>query len=168
MALLGYGIWADHIRIVAADPRYGGRVHVLDPVPPAELLPWVASADVGAMVFPPATLNLRLSTPNKLFECLAAGTPAVVSDFPGMRGIVLGDPLAPLGAVCDPGDVVAVGRAIAAIVSLGDDDREAMRRRCATAASERWNWETEGEALLELYRRLAPATGDPASAGALA
>ena len=50
---------------------------------PTELLDWVAAADVVAMPIQPSTLNHRLTTPNKLFEALAAGVPVVASDLPG-------------------------------------------------------------------------------------
>ncbi|HLO35525.1 MAG TPA: glycosyltransferase, partial [Candidatus Deferrimicrobium sp.] len=79
LAVMGYGQLAGELAELAADPRYGGRLHLLEAVPPAELLPWVGSADVGSLAMPRASLNLFISTPNKLFECLAAGTPVVVS-----------------------------------------------------------------------------------------
>ena len=83
---------ADHERylLMAGDPRWQGRVHLLDPVPPADLLPWVSSADVGAMPNPGGTLNDKYSSPNKLFECLAAGIPVVASDVATIRRIVAG------------------------------------------------------------------------------
>ena len=157
LALLGYGQMRDLLVEQAADPRFGGRVHVLDAVAPEELLPWVASADVGAMVLPPATRNLVLATPNKLFECLAAGTPPVVSDLPLMRQIVMDDPLGPLGAVCDPEDTRSVAQALAGILDLDPGAREALRGRCLAAARERWNWETEVGRLTAAYGRLAGA-----------
>lgn len=155
LALLGYGQGHDVFRELASERRYGGRVHVLDAVPPDELLPWVASADVGAMAFPPLTLNLRLSTPNKLFECIAAGTPVVVSDFPLVREIVLGDPLGPLGGTCNPDDTHDLARALGAILHLPRDEQEELRRRCLAAAAVRWNWETEIGGVVAAYARLA-------------
>ena len=129
---------------MAEEPRFGGRLHVLAAVPPDELLPWVASADVDVLPIQPSTLNHRLSTPNKLFESLAAGVPVVVSDFAEMHRIVLDDPAGPLGAVCDPSDVDAVAAAIAVASSSGRRRRRSeLRARCLTAAHERWNWETE-------------------------
>lgn len=152
---LGYGSMRSWLDAQVAEPRYGGRLHVLDAVPPDELLPWVASADVGVMPIQASTLNHALSTPNKLFECLAAGVPVVASDFPEMRRIVLGDPDGPLGAVCDPASVADVARAIREIVELPADAMAELRRRCLKAAHERWNWETESARLVALYADLA-------------
>lgn len=156
---LGYGSIRDALEALVAEPRFHGRAHVLDAVPPSELLPWVASADVGVMAIQPSTLNHRLSTPNKLFESLAAGLPVVVSDFDEMRAIVLDDPAGPLGAVCDPNEPASIARAIRSILDLPPAEREALRRRCLTAAHQRWNWATEVSGLLALYGDLAAAAG---------
>src|SRR5690606_15281325 len=114
--------------------------HLLPPVPPDELLPWVASADVGVMVNQPRTLNERLSTPNKLYESLAAGLPVVSSDFPERRRIVSDDPDGPLGAVCDPTDPAAIARAIRSILELDPAARADLRARVLRAAHARYSW----------------------------
>ena len=129
---------------------------MLDPVPPSDLLRWVSSADVGVIPNPGLTLNDRLSSPNKLFECLAAGTPVVGSDFPTMRRIIVADPSASLGAVCDPASAGAIAEAIRSIVSLEPSDVQELRARCLRAAIERWNWQRESQHLLALYRDIAP------------
>ena len=152
---LGYGSMRAALDEMARDPRYGGRLHVLDAVPPAELVPWVASADVGVMPIQASTLNHRMSTPNKLFESLAAGLPVVVSDFPEMRAIVRDDPDGPLGEVCRPDDPLDVARAIRAVLDRPADEREALRARCLHAAHERWNWGIEVARLLDLYAGFA-------------
>jgi glycosyltransferase involved in cell wall biosynthesis len=159
LAVLGYGPLAGSLSALATDTRYGGRVHVLEAVPPDELLPWVASADVGSLAMPRASLNLFISTPNKLFECLAAGTPVVVSDFPAVREIVIGDPLGPLGATCDPASASDVARAIRGLLALSEDARDDLRARCLEAARLRWNWETEVRRLIAAYAELAASSG---------
>ena len=159
VVLLGSGPCRAAFDRLAQDPATGGRLHVLDAVDPDELLGWLAGADVGVMPIQPTTLNHRLATPNKLFECLAAGVPVVVSDFPGMRGIVLEDPAGPLGAVCDPTKPASIAAAIRSIIELPDVERAALRGRCLTAAHERWNWETESVPLLEVAARLGPGAG---------
>ena len=159
LALLGFGELRDRYVELAAAPRWAGRVHVLDPVRPADLVPWVASADVGAMPIQASTLNHLLSTPNKLFECLTAGIPVVASDFPAMRAIVANEPDGSLGAVCDPADVGAIAAALRSIRDLDVVELSAMKARCRAAADTRWNWETESARLVSLFAAIA---GHPA------
>ncbi|HYL39752.1 MAG TPA: glycosyltransferase, partial [Candidatus Binatus sp.] len=151
---LGAGPLARTLRDLAAEPRFDGRLHVLDPVDPHDLERWIADADVGVMAIAPSTLNHRLSTPNKLFECLAAGVPVVASDFPGIRSIVCDDPAGPLGVVCDPGSPAAIATAIDTILGMPALARADLRRRCLDAARERWSWEIQAKGLLHLYADL--------------
>jgi glycosyltransferase involved in cell wall biosynthesis len=106
------------------------------------------------MAIQPSTLNHRMSTPNKLFECLAAGLPVVASDFPEMREIIMADPAGPLGIVCRPDDPAEIARSIASIVERPSEERNALRARCLEAAHARWNWESEVMGLLHLYTDL--------------
>ncbi|MCU0504932.1 MAG: glycosyltransferase [Chloroflexi bacterium] len=156
---LGYGSLRATLGEMSADPRYDGRFHVIDAVPPDELPAWVASADVGVMPIQASTLNHRLSTPNKLFECLAAGTPVVVSDFPDMRRIVLEDPDGPLGTTCDPTSPASVAAAIHAVLDLEAAAAADLRARCLRAAHARWNWEAESARLVALYGDLTAPEG---------
>jgi glycosyltransferase involved in cell wall biosynthesis len=156
LVYLGFGPERESLELLAAEPRFGGRIHVLPAVPSDELLDWVADADVAAMPNQPVTLNERYSTPNKLFESIAAGTPVVSSDTPERRSIVLDDPLGPLGVVCDPTDPASIGAAILSLLDRPETERLALRERCRRAARERLNWETEATHLVELYAGLAP------------
>lgn len=155
LVYLGYGPLRDALVERAAAPEAGGRLHVLDAVAPEELAEWVASADVGAMPNQPTTANERLSTPNKLFECLAAGVPVVTADYPERRRIVLDDPDGPLGAVCDATDPVSIAAAIRSILELPPEEAAALRARVLGAAHARWNWESESTRLVALYESLA-------------
>jgi glycosyltransferase involved in cell wall biosynthesis len=151
---IGYGPERTLLERLAADARFAGRVHVLGPVEPDEVVPWVAGADVDVIAIQPSTLNHVLSTPNKLFEALAAGTPVVAMDFPDVRAIVAADPSGPLGELCDPADPRAIAAAMTAILSLPGEKAAALRERCLVAAHRRWNWETESERLIALYADL--------------
>ena len=154
LAVMGPGEHRHVYEALAAEDRFGGRAHILEAVPPDELLSWVVGANVGAVLIQRTTLNHYLSTPNKLFECLAAGVPVVASDFPTMRRIVLGDPAGPLGAVVDPTDLAAVAASLRSILDLEPRAEAELRARCLNAARDRWNWEVESARLVSLYREI--------------
>lgn len=153
LVFLGYR--AGFIEPILLDARLAGRVHHLPAVSPTEVTAWVAGADVDVMAILPADLNSRLSTPNKLFESLAAGVPVVSSDLPARREIILGDPDGPLGTLCDPMDPTSIAHAIRSVLDVDPAARADWRARILNAAHERWNWETESVRLVDLYRELA-------------
>jgi glycosyltransferase involved in cell wall biosynthesis len=154
LVLMGYGPLREELEGIATDPAVSGRVRVLPPVAPAELLDWIAAADVVAMPIQPTTLNHRLTTPNKLFEAMAAGVPVVASDMPGMASIVSESGA---GLLVDPTDPAAIAVAIASLV--GDPERRAeAARRALAAAHETYNWEAQAAVLLAEYGRV---TGRP-------
>ena len=155
LVLMGYGILEPTLRAWAADPVTRGKVRVMGAVPPDQLHDWVAAADVAAMPIQGDTLNHRLTTPNKLFEAMAAGVPAVVSDLPGMRAVVSETGS---GILVDQTDTSAIADAIRQIVELPEGEWLAWRQRCLVAAHERYNWETQVKLLLDEYGRL---TGKP-------
>lgn len=163
---LGYGRERSKLERLAGEARFGGRLHVLGPVPADEVVPWAAGADVEVIAGQPTTLNHLLSTPNKLFEALAAGTPVVIMDFPEVRKIVDADPAGPLGELCDPTDPRAIAAAIASILGRSPESIADLRARCLAAAHERWNWETEAAKLVGLYDDLASASGSAEAATA--
>jgi glycosyltransferase involved in cell wall biosynthesis len=155
LVLMGYGLQEAVYREQAASIELRDRVRIMGAVPPAELLSWVASADVVAMPIQPTTLNHRLTTPNKLFEAMAAGVPVVASDLPGMAPIVRETGA---GLVVDPTDPRAIAAACRQILDAAPEERTAWRRRALDAAHGTYNWERQVEILFEEYSRL---TGRP-------
>jgi glycosyltransferase involved in cell wall biosynthesis len=152
LVYLGYGSLQSELDAIASEPRFGGRIHVLPAVPPDVLLDWVASADLAAMIIQPTTLNHRLSSPNKLFEAMAAGVPVVASNLQVMSEIVRATGC---GRVVDPNDRQAIAAACAEILDASPDAAAAWRRRALEAAHERYNWERESAELIALYDRIA-------------
>ena len=157
LVLLGYGRLRESLAGIVAREPYAGRVLLLDAVPPSELLSWTASADVMVMAIQPSSLNHQHTTPNKLFEAMAAGVPVVASDLPGMATIVssIG-----CGVLCDPTSPAAIAAAIRRILELPADERAAMRSRALAAAHDRYNWESQVGNLLALYDRLLGRTAE--------
>jgi glycosyltransferase involved in cell wall biosynthesis len=152
LTFLGFGPLAPDVEHLAADPRFGGRLHLMPPVAPTDVVRWVSSADVAGMAIQATNRSYELSTPNKLFEALAAGVPVAGSDLPGFRAIVAGNPEGPLGELFDQTSPASIGTAIRRILDLPRAEYAAMAERAKQAAVERWNWETESARLVELYR----------------
>lgn len=158
LVMLGFGPWADQLRQRDLDPGFAGHHYTLPPVHPDDVPAWTASADVSVIAVPANSLNQRLSTPNKFWESLIAGTPVVVGrDLEVMRAIVEGERL---GAIADPADPADLARALRAILEQGDDELAAMRSRALAATQARFNWETAVEAYLALVDALVPPRDD--------
>jgi glycosyltransferase involved in cell wall biosynthesis len=151
LVLMGYGILEPTLKAWEADPATNGKVRVMGAVPPDELHDWVAAADVAAMPIQASTLNHRLTTPNKLFEAMAAGVPSVVSDLPGMATIVRETGC---GVLVDPASPAAIGAAIRSILDLPESEWLAWRRRCVDAAHAQYSWETQVGKVIDEYSRL--------------
>ncbi len=152
LALLGDGVLAGPLRRRAAERGIGGRLHLLPPVAPDQVVAVAASADVGVSPIVPSCLNYRYSLPNKLFQYMAAGIPVVASDFPQVRAIVED---AGCGFVVDTTRPPEIAEAIRGLIAdpeearrLGTDGRRAVERR--------YNWSSSADTLLEVYRRIIP------------
>jgi glycosyltransferase involved in cell wall biosynthesis len=147
---MGFGRLEDWLRQrAAADPEH---VVVLPPVPPDELLPWTASADITFVGQPPRTLNQRYNLPNKLFESLMAGVPAVVSADNEQCRLVSDERVGACADIDAPG---SIAEALAGILGAPDRERIALRERCRTVALERYSWERNVAGLTGLYRDIA-------------
>jgi glycosyltransferase involved in cell wall biosynthesis len=153
LVLLGYGELEEWLR-ERADADTSGSIAVLPAVPPADLIEWVASADVAAMPIQPTTLNHRLTTPNKLFEAIAADVPVVASDLPGMAAVVRETGC---GRLVDPRDPAAIAAAIRAVLDARPEERAALAAGLALGR-ERYGWHHQAAVLLNEYEQL---TGQP-------
>jgi glycosyltransferase involved in cell wall biosynthesis len=153
LVLMGFGVDEKKLADAVARPPYLERVRILPAVRPEALLEWSASADALVMAIQPTTLNHRYTTPQKLFESMAAGVPVVASDLPGMASIVRDTGA---GLLCDPTSPESIAAAITSIVTAPPVEREAMRDRALRAAHETYNWEAQLGTLFGVYRALLP------------
>jgi glycosyltransferase involved in cell wall biosynthesis len=133
------GRFYDDAMQLARERGIDGRVHFLPPVPPAEVMPFIASADAAAILYFPLTSNFLNALPNRLYQAIAAGLPLLYPE--NMRAI---------RAICEehrvglPMDTRDTGSVLAAMRTLVDDPAQLERLRVnAARAAQVVNWESE-------------------------
>lgn len=146
LVIVGYGYYRDALEDLVAARGLQDRVRFFGPIPNDELLHWTASADVGLCNIVNASLSYYTTLPNKLFEYMMAEVPVLGSDSPGIGKVI--DETG-VGVVVDPVDPRSLAAATEKILA----DPEPYRAACRVAR-ERYNWDVESRALLEVYERL--------------
>ena len=151
LVLMGYGPGAFEAEAAARDRS---NIHVYPPVPSEEVIHHTRGADVGFALLTNDCLNHEYALPNKLFQCLHAGIPVIVSDLQEMRRVV--ERFA-CGWTTGPSED-DLARAITAI------DRADVRARAAGAQRARaeLHWGKESPKLASIYRRMSSSSGTPA------
>jgi glycosyltransferase involved in cell wall biosynthesis len=155
VVFLGWGPLEPELRGMVREKGLENRVLFLEPVPPAELVDYIASATLGVVIYQLAGLNSYLASPNKLYEYIHAGLPVVGSDFPALKEII---GLYGFGSTFDPEKPESIAAAIDFV--LADEQRYAIMSQNALKAAQIFNWETESAKLLGIYRRLGQRSDD--------
>jgi glycosyltransferase involved in cell wall biosynthesis len=138
------------LRNLVSELGLTGRVYILDPIPPAELVEFGTGADIGIIPQVLVSDNQRFANPNKLFEYMASQLAVVATDTPTVTSIIRSFGI---GGIFTEPRAEEIARAV---VKLIDDPpylqacKEASRR----AAEEVFYWEKEEEKLLRLYSNL--------------
>lgn len=104
---------------------------------------------VGVVTLHP-TPNYFESLPIKLFEYMSAGIPVVASNFPLWEDIIEDNNC---GICVDPLKPKEIADAIRYLLEHSEEAKE-MGENGRKAVEEKYNWETESEKLLQVYRRL--------------
>jgi len=147
LGFLGGGRARPALEAAARERGLAERVGFHGPVPHAELLRYVAGAWCGFSLLVDSCANHRWSLPNKLFECVAAGVPVIVSDNPEIAAFVDEHGV---GETCDPADPASIAAAVGRLAK-----RHGAARDAALRAAGRYRWAVEKEQLIGLYREIA-------------
>jgi glycosyltransferase involved in cell wall biosynthesis len=153
-AFLGAG-YPDLSQTVGAR-QLAGRVHVLPPVKPSEVVPFSASADAAAVIYYSRSVNYENALPNGFFQSIAAGLPLVFPDLREMRSVAERHEI---GAMIDPHEAAQTADALRLLIDDASA-RDEMRARLQVA-SQILTWENEEAGLRHLLEALI-AGGAPA------
>jgi glycosyltransferase involved in cell wall biosynthesis len=100
------------------------------------------------------SLSDRYCLPNKLFECLMAGLPVVVSNLPEMARIVSDWEV---GVVVEDPSPAGLQRGIERLMTMDQGTLNAN----VSAAAQSFSWETQERVLLGAYRGLMNVESNP-------
>ena len=146
VALLGMGYERYDMRIQSL--KLGDRVHIVPPVKPFEVVPFIESADASLILYYPRSANYLNCLPNGFFQAIAAGLPLLYPELPEVRRIAekyqLGLPIDPLS----PGSVRE-----AVMELIRNPDRLAEYKENARVAGQVLSWEREEQILGDLIRQ---------------
>lgn len=103
----------------------------------------------GLVLFHPERNHID-AQPNKLFEYMSVGLPIIASDFPLWREIIAGEHC---GLLVNPMNPEEIANAISWILEH-PTEAEKMGKRGQKAVQNKYNWQKEGETLVDLYEKL--------------
>jgi glycosyltransferase involved in cell wall biosynthesis len=125
------------------------RVEYLGHIDRAHVRELFDNVRAGLLLYRPDPNSLECA-PNKLFEYMQAGIPIIASDLPGFRTIING---ARCGILVDPCCPQVIANAIEYVIDHPQEAEEMGRRGCDEVLR-RFNWASEEQKLLDLYRKL--------------
>lgn len=151
LVLMGFGreSYLEELRMVAHKAKVENRLYFFGPVPHEEVPVYVAGADVGAAPIINASLSYYLCSPNKLFEFIQAGIPAIGSNFPELSAVIEGYKI---GYTFDPEDPKNIAETIQKVFE--DPKKYQQMKKNTREAAKIYNWEREQEKLLKVYSDL--------------
>lgn len=152
LVMVGEGPLRSELDSLAQKLNCSDRVHLPGQVPLRDLLEYTRDASLGVCLTQNTCLNHFYSLPNKLFEYLMVGVPALASDFPDMRRIVEENGI---GVVVDPANVESITLVVDQLLADPMQLKE-MAVKARAAAETRYNWGIEAGKLLAIYARLDP------------
>jgi len=145
LVLMGYGEYKAVLAEMAQSLVEQGRVVFVPSRSQEELLSYTASADIGLIPYPYGRdLNTHYSSPNKLYEYIAAELPMLSNELPFVRETL---ERYGFGCVRDMRDPDAFARA----VNTFPLEQLAAMRAALAANRHLFDWSHQADRLLQLY-----------------
>jgi glycosyltransferase involved in cell wall biosynthesis len=134
--------WTPVLEPMLNDPAIARKILVAPWVPQADLLEYVADADVGIIIYEPGPRNNYYCEPGKLSDYVFAGVPIAASGFPTIEPIIRRYGIGETFASPEP---VEIAQAITSVLSVPKDTWQLALER----AREDLAWETQVTAFLK-------------------
>lgn len=149
--LVFLGLGHEKNREEVARRGLGQRIHLLPPVKPFEVVPFIRGANAGLLLYYARSDNYLHCLPNRFFQPISAGIPLL---YPGgLPGIAREAERFGFGIEMDPRDASSVASAVERLLT----EPGLCERLSANAkrASEELNWAAEEQILEDLMARVS-------------
>jgi glycosyltransferase involved in cell wall biosynthesis len=128
----------DQLLIHVRRKQLQDRVHIVGPVKPHELVPFIKSADASLLLYYSRSANYKNCLPNGFFQAIAAGVPILYPRLPEIQAIAK---KYEIGVPIDPLVPKSIGSAVIELTQ--DPERMARYRKNLIAAAGDLAWEEE-------------------------
>lgn len=145
---LGYGNWQKQIEEKIRAERMIVKVLILPAVKPEEVIDSIRGADIGLCLIQKTSLSYYYSTPNKIFQYVAAEIPILGSNFPEIAAVVQNNKI---GEVISPTDPRVIARKISWML---ESKRQKKYRDHLRKIKNKYTWEEESKKLLKIYKTI--------------
>lgn len=157
LVFLGFGDYGSALRKRAQTAGLAERVLFLDRVPQAEILYYVASADLGVIPYAPIDRNSYLCSPNKLFDFLLCQVPVLGYDSPFLAKTLAGQGVG-TNRKLDTPEAFCTG-----ILEALDLERHAAMKARLRELGPRYDWLLESEKFVRVVDEVLARAGDQAA-----
>lgn len=129
--------------------KLDNRVYFLPAVSPDQVIATVQQADIGLALIQDNSSSYYFSSPNKLFQYMAAEIPVLGSNFPEFKKFIIKNEI---GEVVNPGKPRIIARKI--MEMLKAKNQKKYRRNLINLANQEYSWEKESQKLTKFYKEL--------------
>ena len=143
---------ADEFRRAVSADDVKDRIEVTEWLPFEEMYRALEQADIGLVLFQPGIQNHIFAMPHKMFDYMKARLAIIVPDFAVEVTPIVKE--ADCGILIDTSKPQAIADAMDRLVA-DKTLRTAYGTRGRAAVFRRYNWERDGERLVEFYQRIA-------------
>ena len=152
-ALIGDGY--DEIRDRVVSHGLAERVHLVGAVLPYEIVPFLADADIGVVIYYARSDNYRYALPNGFFQTVAAGLATIYPPLPEMARLMRERGL---GLEADPTSPEQLAAAVKRIIADPDCAGTAAARR---ELAREFSWDREERLFLDVVRSVCRQSRSP-------
>lgn len=149
IVFLGSGILKESLLKNIQIQNLRDKVLLIDPVAPKDIIATIKGADLGISLIENVSKSYYYSSPNKLFQYIAAEIPVLGSNFPEFKKVILSDKI---GQVVDPDKTkIIAGKIIEMVKPI---NQRKYRQNLKGLLAKKYNWDLEAEKLLQFYEKL--------------